>query len=123
MRAKNNIGPSRGGFEFAAETRPLIDHPGIAAQRILWGAYVNESAREVLTRLEGDANSGARKAATFVQDALKHGPEMAADVIAKGNAAGFEKRALQRALKALGGWSEKPSFKTGWIWELPEQAS
>jgi hypothetical protein len=23
MRAKNNIGPSHGGFEFAAETRPL----------------------------------------------------------------------------------------------------
>ena len=39
-RAKSNIGSSHGGFEFAAETRPLADHPGIAARRILWGAFV-----------------------------------------------------------------------------------
>jgi hypothetical protein len=36
MRAKNNIGPTNGGFEFGAETRPLADRPEIAAQRILW---------------------------------------------------------------------------------------
>jgi putative DNA primase/helicase len=123
MRAKNNIGSSHGGFEFAAETRPLADHPGIAAQRILWGAYVNESAGDILARLEGKAESGMRNAAAFLHDALKRGPRMAAEVIAEGEAAGLGKRALQRALKSLGGTSEKLSFGTGWIWELPEQAS
>jgi putative DNA primase/helicase len=123
MRAKNNIGPSHGGFEFSAETRPLSEHPGIAAQRILWGAYANESARDILARLEGGAEAGMRKAAAFLHDALKGGARMAAEVIAEGEAVGLRKRALQRALKALGGWSEKHSFGTGWIWELPEQAS
>jgi hypothetical protein len=29
----------------------------------------------------------------------------------------------QKALKELGGSSEKPGLHTGWIWELPELAS
>jgi hypothetical protein len=123
MRAKNNIGSSHGGFDFAAETRPLADRPDIAAQRILWGAYVNESARDILARLEGEGETGMPKAAAFLREALRGGPRMAAEVIAEGEAAGLGKRALQRALRALGGWSEKMSFGTGWIWELPEQAS
>jgi hypothetical protein len=100
----------------------LADHPDIAAQRILRGAYVNESARDVLTKLEGNT-AGMRKAAEFLGDALENGPRMAAEVISEGEAAGLGKRALQRALRALGGWSEKPSFGTGWIWELPKRAS
>jgi putative DNA primase/helicase len=126
MRAKNNIGTSHGGFEFTAEARPLADHPDISAQRILWGGYVNESARDILTRLEGKTEppTGMRKAAAFLRDALDgRGPRMAAEVIAEGEAAGLSERALRRALKALRGWSEKPSMKTGWIWELPQQAS
>jgi hypothetical protein len=45
---------------------------------------------------------------------------MAAEVIAEGEAAGLHQKALQRALKKLNGSSEKPSFGTGWIWELPQ---
>jgi putative DNA primase/helicase len=122
MRAKSNIGPSHGGFEFSGDTRPLAAHPNISAQRILWGGHVNESASDILTRLEGKAEppTGMRKAAAFLRDALNgRGPRMAAEVIAEGEAAGLS----ERALKALDGWSEKPSMKTGWIWELPEQAS
>ena len=48
---------------------------------------------------------------------------MAAEVIKEGEAAGIHKKALQRALKKLGGSSEKASFGTGWIWGLPELAS
>jgi putative DNA primase/helicase len=122
LRAKNNLGPAHGGFNFTAETRPLTEYPDIAAQRILWGAYVNEPARDILARLEGKAVPDVRKAAAFLRGALKGGPRMAAEVFAEGEAAGFNKRALQRALVRLGGSSEKPSFGTGWIWELPEQA-
>jgi putative DNA primase/helicase len=126
MRAKSNLGPSHGGFEFAGDTRPLAGHPDISAQRILWGGYVNESARDILAPLEGKAEQpeGMRKAAAFLRGALNgRGPRMAAEVIKEGEAAGLSERALRRALKALGGWSEKASMKTGWIWELPEQAS
>jgi putative DNA primase/helicase len=125
MRAKNNLGPSHGGYHFAASTGPLAERPNISAQRIEWLEYVNEPARVILARLEGkdEQQGGERKAATFLRMALQGGPRMAAEVIAEGEAAGFAERALRRALKKLGGWSEKASMKTGWIWELPEQAS
>jgi hypothetical protein len=126
MRAKNNIGPSHGGIAFTAETRRLADHPDIAAQHILWGAFVNEPARDILAKLEGknaQQRSGERKAATFLRMALQDGQRLAAEVIAEGEDAGFDKRALQRALKKLGGSSEKSSMKRGWVWELPPQAS
>jgi putative DNA primase/helicase len=126
MRAKSNIGPSHGGFEFRSDTQPLAAHPDISAQRILWGGWVNESTSDLLTRLEGKAEppTGTRKAAAFLRDALNgRGPRMAAEVIKEGEGVGLSERALRRALKTLGGWSEKPSMKTGWIWELPEQAS
>jgi putative DNA primase/helicase len=122
MRAKSNNGPARGGFEFSAEVRPLNDYPNISAQRIEWGNYVNESAKDVLARFEAKAEA-LRKAATFLREALKSGPRMAAEVISEGEADGLNERTLRRALKKLGGSSEKVSFGTGWVWELPEQAS
>jgi putative DNA primase/helicase len=125
MRAKSNIGPPRGGFAFKAEMRPLDGYSHISAQRILWGDYLDETARDILTRLEGGATNetGMRKGALFLRDALKDGPKLAAEVIANGEAAGFNERALRRALKKLGGSSEKLSLRTGWIWTLPGQAS
>ena len=124
VRAKNNLGPTHGGFEFSADTRPLDGYPHIAAQRILWGAAVTECARDVLARLEDKAEIGKRKVTAFLLVALKgRGPRLAAEVIAEGEAVGLSERALRRALKALGGWSEKPGLKTGWVWELPEEAS
>jgi putative DNA primase/helicase len=123
MRAKNNIGPTNGGFEFGAETRPLADRPDIAAQRILWGAFVSEAARDILARLEGKPDQDTSKAASFLCDALNGGPRMAAEVIAEGEVAGFNARTLRHELKRLGGSTEKPSFGAGWIWELPELAS
>jgi putative DNA primase/helicase len=124
MRAKSNIGPPRGGFAFRAEMRPLDGYAHISAQRILWGDYLDETARDILTRLEGGKTEPEmRKAALFLREALKDGPKMAGEVIANGEATGFDKRALQRALRKLNGTSEKVSFGTGWIWSLPGQAS
>ena len=124
MRAKSNIGPPRGGFAFKAEMRPLDKYTHISAQRILWGDYLDEPARDILTRLEGGkTETEMRKVALFVREALKDGPKMAGEVIATGEAAGFNERAMRRALKKLKGTSEKLSFGTGWIWSLPGQAS
>jgi hypothetical protein len=103
-----------------------VSRPEISAQRIAWFDYVNEPARDILARLEGKderQGGGERKAATFLRVALQDGQRMAAEVIAEGEAAGLNECALRRALKKLGGWSEKANMKTGWIWELPEQAS
>jgi putative DNA primase/helicase len=123
MRVKVSNGPDWGGFDYRLERCPLNDWPAIEAQRVLWGGPIEGSAREILDQFEGKPTVGHRGATAFLREALKDGPRMAAEVIKEGEAAGFHKRALQRALKTLGGWSEKPSFATGWIWELPERAS
>jgi putative DNA primase/helicase len=122
MRAKSNIGPSHGAYAFTGEQRPLVDDPDIVAQRILWGDYINKSAREILEEIEGDAEKKAtasRKAAEFVRDALAdRGPRMAGEVIAEGEALGLNERTMRRAFKKMGGKSEKPTFGSGWVWEL-----
>ncbi|SDR31445.1 AAA domain-containing protein [Rhizobiales bacterium GAS113] len=128
MRAKNNLGPSHGGFDFAGDTRPLADYPHIAAQRILWGEYVDKSARDILEEIEnkeGQAQQATRKAVAYLREELADGPCMAAEVIAKGVTLGFSERALRRALKAANGHSERAGFGKGgaWIWELPRLAS
>ena len=51
---------------------------------------------------------------------------MAGEVIVEGEALGFSKRALQRALKAIGGTNERVGGigKGGWwIWELSPGAA
>jgi putative DNA primase/helicase len=129
MRAKSNIGPSHGGYSFSAEQRPLDDEPDISAQRILWGEYVDKSARDMLEEFEGKAEraqQAQRRAAAFVSEALKdRGPRIAAEVIAEGVAAGFNERTLRRAFKTVGGIAERVGFGKGgaWIWELPGLAS
>jgi AAA domain len=124
MRAKSNIAPPTGGFEFSANTRPLDNYPHINAQRILWGSAVTESARDILERIEGKeakAEQSKRKVNVFLLSALQgRGERLAAEVIAEGTAAGFSESAMRRAFKAMGGQSEKPSFKTGWVWSLPD---
>ena len=129
MRAKSNIGPAYGGFSFSAEQRPLDDEPDISAQRIMWGDYIAKSARDMLEEFEGKAEraqQAQRRAAAFVSEALIDGePHMAAEVIAKGVAAGFNERTLRRAFKMIGGLAERAGFGKGgaWIWQLPGLAS
>jgi RecA-family ATPase len=121
-RAKSNIGPSRGGYAFVGKHHQLDSHPDIWAERVEWNEYVNETARDILARFEAKAPT-QRKAATFLRQALKPGPRMAAEVIAEGEAAGLNDKALRRALKALGGTSERVGFggDGAWVWELPKE--
>jgi hypothetical protein len=126
MRAKSNIGPSHGGYSFAAEQRPLDGEPGISAQIILWGEFVDKSAGDILEEYEGRAKVAAekkRKIVQFLSGALADGPRMAAEVEDEGEKLGFSVWAMRRALKKLGGTTQKASFGTGWVWELPERAA
>jgi putative DNA primase/helicase len=126
MRAKSNIGPSHGGYSFTAEQRPLDDEPDISAQHILWGGYVDRGAGDILEEFEGKAKAAVerkRKIAQFLTEAMANGPRMAAEVEDEGEKLGFAVWAMRRVFKKLGGQSLKPSFKSGWVWELPGQAA
>ena len=123
MRAKSNIGPAHGGYSFSAEQRPLDDEPGISAQRILWGEFVDKSARDILEEFEGKVKAAAekkRKIVEFLTEALANGPRMAAEVEDEGEKLGFSVWAMRKAFKKMGGKPEKAGFKNGaWVWDLP----
>ena len=64
-----------------------------------------------------------RKIVEFLSGAMADGPRMAAEVEDEGEKLGFSVGAMRRAFKKMGGQSLKPSFKSGWVWELPGQAA
>jgi hypothetical protein len=88
---------------------------------------VNESAGDILTRLEGkacaEAESAMREVTAFLRDTLRGGPQLASEVVSKAETLGISESALRRALKKLGGSSQKLGFGGGWVWELPWQVA
>ena len=119
VRLKMSNGPDWGGFEYDLDRRALDGFPGIEAQRALWGDAVEGTARDLLEQLESKPDQESR-AVAFLREMLKGGPELAAEVLAKGDAEGLSEWALRRALKKLHGSKEKVSFKGPWLWELPK---
>ena len=120
LRAKVSNGPDWGGFDYKLERRDLDGCPGVEAQRVLWGAPIEGSAREILARFE-EKPDGERKGVAFLREALKDGPQRAAELIAKAEQAGINERSLQRAFRQLGGIRERQGAKHGHfvVWELP----
>ena len=118
VRLKMSNGPDWGGFEYGLDLRALDGCPGIEAQRALWGDVLEGTARELLEQLENKPDEAGR-ATVFLREMLKDGPQLAAEVLAKGEAEGLSEWALRRALKKLNGSKEKVGFKGPWIWELP----
>lgn len=74
-RAKSNIGPDHGGFEYDLNQKEIEGYPGLFASYSLWGNAVEGSARELLTENEsdedGDEITGAEN---FLREELIKGP-------------------------------------------------
>jgi putative DNA primase/helicase len=119
VRVKMNNAPCWGGFDYQLDRRALDNWPSIEAQRVLWGDALEGTAKELLDQLESKPQAG-NAAAAFLNETLKDGPQLGAEVIAKGAAEGLNEWALRRALKKLGGSKEKVGFQGAWIWELPK---
>lgn len=120
-RAKSNIGPDDGGFEYHLEqTEPL---PGIQASHIAWGKAVEGAARELLTDPapeDGDAEGAATAkgaAQEFLMQLLADGPTPTKTVQAEAKEAGISWATVRRASDALG--VKKRKSEGGWYWSLP----
>lgn len=117
-RSKSNIGPDDGGFEYQLEqVEPL---QGIQASRVVWGASVQGTARELLTEptSEDESPASARDAAEeFLIDLLGAGPTPTKTVESEAKAAGIAWRTVRRASDALG--VQKRKSDGGWYWSLP----
>jgi putative DNA primase/helicase len=124
-RSKSNIGPDSGGFRYDLEEVEVPGHPGIFATRVMWGAEMDGSARELLARADAaqppeesqkprDANAG------WLRNLLSHGGMNAADVQAEARAAGLSEKQLRTARENLGIQPIKRDFSGGWFWQLPK---
>lgn len=118
-RAKSNIGPDDGGFEYHLEQTEVADD--IYASRVAWGKSVEGSARELLT--DPDAGDDGDETADAV-DMLR--AELTADSWTPATEAtrrlvalGFTKKQVRTAAGKLGVARKKGGYEAGWYWRLP----
>ena len=123
LRAKSNIGPDGGGFEYQLNQGEMTTHPGIISSSAVWGRKVTGSARELLDAAENLTGSEDQtefaEAKCFLLEALADGPFEAKALFADASASGHSKATIKRAKKALGIESGKSGMKGGWFWTLP----
>jgi len=119
-RAKSNIGPDDGGFEYSLEQVEAL--PGIDASCIKWGNSVEGSARDLLTDpAEGDNGAADHAdAVSLLQAELKvdcwTGTNLATQPLKD---AGFTKKQIWTASKKLNVTRKKGGMNEGWYWRLP----
>ena len=52
VRAKSNIGPDGGGFEYALQQVPVDENKGVFGQAIVWGETLNGDAKTLISEIE-----------------------------------------------------------------------
>jgi putative DNA primase/helicase len=112
-RAKSNIGPDGGGFNYSLLQQELTSHPGVVASYVDWGDAIEGSARELLGDAESVDEEGSGltgEAEQFLMDLLVNGPVLSK--IAKRQAAdnGISDKALRRARKSIGVVAKREGF-------------
>ena len=129
-RAKSNIGPDDGGFEYDLHQAELKTHPGIFASSVLWGESVEGAARELLATADatGDDGEGGTlaDAKRFLSDLLANGPLPTKTIKTDADGAGYSWATIRRAQKTLGIEPAKEGGHFGatrqqWLWRLPAE--
>lgn len=129
LRAKSNIGPDDGGFEYEFRQAEIASAPGVSASTVLWGGAVEGHARDLLAAAEafsdeGDGDGGALgDAKQFLSDLLADGPQPVRVIKTKANDAGHAWATVKRAKTELGITPKKTGLKDGWSWLLPRRCS
>lgn len=120
-RAKSNIGPDGGGFSYALEQ---VEIDGISASKVVWGAPLDGSARELLGEAESadsEERSATDEAEEWLLILLRSGGMKASELQKQARDAGISDKALRRARERLGIKPKKSSFGGGWEWGLPAE--
>jgi len=127
LRAKSNIGPDDGGFEYDLHQGELDTHPGIFSSSVLWGNTLEGGARELLATADATSDDGEggslADAKTFLADLLADGPLPNKEIRADADGAGYPWGSIRRAQKALGVEAFKDGMKGCWKWKLPRRCT
>ena len=117
-RAKSNIGPDDGGFEYTLEQTEVAT--GIHASHVAWGKAVDGTARELLTDPDDEATDDANDAAEILRAELVADCWTPADAAKKAvTRLGFTAKQVWSASKKLGVIRKKGGMAAGWYWRLP----
>jgi putative DNA primase/helicase len=120
VRAKSNLGPDTGGFEYTLFLAPV---PGqeFNAQRVEWGEILEGSARELMACEQPDDSGDALEdAEEFLLDILRDGAVATKEIKTAAAAHGHRWRTVERAKGTLGIMATKDGFAGGWAWKPPE---
>jgi putative DNA primase/helicase len=122
-RAKSNIGPDGGGFEYQLVQTVVREPDGeveVGAQIIDWGQALEGTARDLLAVEEPENKADAlTTAVTFLKELLQDGPIDACVIEERAEIAGVRQATLRRAKDKLGIKSCKKAMEDGWEWALP----
>lgn len=128
-RAKSNIGPDGGGFAYSLEMLQLPDQSEVETSRVLWGAAIEGTARELLADADADPETGAetKDAADWLREVIEEagGSIDAKEVKKLAKDAGFAERTIERSRARAGVQSERVGFGQGarYVWRMPATCS
>ena len=103
VRAKNNIGPSGGGFGYDIDAAPLVERPDIIATRIVRLEPIHGSAKELLDAAgpQEEHKSKTEMAEGFLKTAIKPGEKRAqTEIEQEASQCGISLKTLKRAKPA-----------------------
>jgi energy-coupling factor transporter ATP-binding protein EcfA2 len=122
-RAKSNISLDDGGFNYTIQE--VVLPGGIVTTRIVWGAAIQGTSREILATVEksdnpSDSQPQRKEAKAFLHEELKAGPRPARELIelAK-NQLGISEKTLRTAQHELGIVASKAGYQGLWLWSFP----
>lgn len=108
VRAKSNIGPDGGGFDFTLEQVEVPGFPGLLASCVTWGQPLHGTALELFAVAESASDGEERGALAEVTDWLRDllaeesGMMDKRDIIRLARDNGFSERTVYRARDKLG---------------------
>lgn len=122
-RAKSNIGPDGGGFDYQLLQTELDHHEGVVAAYVEWKGAIQGSARDLLGAAEvedpvGEDGSERDDAKLFLMSILADGPVPVKRIKADATGAGYSWRTIERAKRDAGIEARKLGLKDGWVWAL-----
>jgi putative DNA primase/helicase len=116
-RAKCNIAPDHGGFEYAIQQATI---EGMETTYAAWGNPIEGTAREIFGDVEEEAGGALDEAVSFLRELLAHGEVPQKDIESDAESQGHSSRTLRRAKKELKVKSRKDGKTGSWLWALPD---